>query len=132
MPHILVVDDSPDVVLLAKSVLESAGHKVSTSPDGRQALKFLGIEPPDASVVPPDVVLLDIMMPGIDGLTVGTMIQSDPRTSGVPVIVITAAPHLSNLYESLIKIERLVPKPFKPAELLGAIDEALKKKQAAR
>jgi CheY-like chemotaxis protein len=132
MPHILVVDDSPDVVMLAKTILESAGHQVSTSPDGRQALKLLGIEPPDPSKATPDLVLLDIMMPGIDGLTVGTMIQSDPRTQGVPVIIITAAPHLSNLYESLIKIERLVPKPFKPEELIGAVDDVLKKKQAQR
>jgi response regulator RpfG family c-di-GMP phosphodiesterase len=63
---------------------------------------------------------------------VGTMIQSDPRTSGVPVVIITAAPHLSNLYESLIKIERLIPKPFKPDELIGIVDDVLKKKQAQR
>lgn len=132
MPHILVVDDSTEVVTLAQTVLESVGHKVSTSFNGREALKFLGIEPPDPSRTPPDLVLLDIMMPGIDGLTVGTMIQSDPRTSGVPVVIITAAPHLSNLYESLLKIERLIPKPFKPDELINIVDDVLKKKQAQR
>ncbi len=81
--RILVVDDSAGDRKLLRRILESAGHLVEEAADGQQAIEMVEDSPPD-------LVLLDLMMPGMDGAAVLAHLKADPRTRRIPVIIVTA------------------------------------------
>lgn len=83
MARILVVDDEPDIVRFAVSVLESRGHQVTTAGDGPSALE-------SARANPPDAILLDLRLPRMDGREVCKHLKNDERTKSVPVVMMTA------------------------------------------
>jgi len=87
MPKVLVVDDDPDLVAICSIVLESEGYEVEAARNGSEAIDKL--EQDDV-----DVVLLDVMMPVLDGLSVCKIVKSDPRTKDVPVVLISASTSL--------------------------------------
>ena len=84
MAKILVVDDEPDIVRVVVKIMEARGHVVSTAKDGAEALERVAAELPD-------VVILDLNLPRIDGYEVCRRIKSDPRTARVPVVMMTAS-----------------------------------------
>ena len=81
--RILVADDEIDVCLLIAEVLRRHGHLVTTIGDGEQALRAAIADPPDVAVV-------DVMMPGLDGYKLTRALAEHPQTSGIPVVVVTA------------------------------------------
>lgn len=83
MARILVVDDEPDIVRFAVTVLEARGHRVTTATDGRAALAAAVTEKPDA-------ILLDIHLPHVDGREVCRQLKADERTASIPVVMMTA------------------------------------------
>lgn len=107
---ILVVDDEPDVRLLARVVLTRAGHEVVECHDGTTALERLDELPR------PDAVVLDIRMPGLSGWDVIDRLPDDAP----PVLVVTADAGALTRGHSM-----LLAKPYRPAELLAAIDTVL-------
>jgi CheY-like chemotaxis protein len=120
MSLVLVVDDEPDVRLVARVVLGSAGHEVHDADSGEAALALLERGPV------PDVILLDVRMPGIDGWEVLRRLRANPRLRHLPVVVFTA--HLSarrDAPEEMRSYEHFIMKPFKPEELVSAIQGAL-------
>jgi len=107
---ILVVDDEPDVRLLARVALAQAGHEVVECRDGAEALARLHAEPR------PDAVVLDVRMPGLSGWDV-----LDRLPEGAPpVLVVTADPTAVDQGHPT-----LLTKPYRPAELLAAVDAVL-------
>ena len=84
MKHVLVVDDDPSLALLAQLVLERAGFSVRRAVDGPLALEALAEDPL------PDLVLLDVMLPRLDGFEVLRRIRADARTKDLPVIMVTS------------------------------------------
>ena len=82
MAHILVVDDSPTERLFISKVLEETGHKVSTADSGEQ-----GIEA--AKTTLPDLILMDIVMPGMNGFQATRKITQAPETSNIPVVMVS-------------------------------------------
>jgi CheY-like chemotaxis protein len=79
---LLVVDDEPDAVLILARTLSARGYKVTTAETGRQAINL-------AKAEKPDLILLDILMPDIDGTQVAAALQEDPTTRNIPVIFLT-------------------------------------------
>lgn len=123
---ILLVDDDPDFVEATKAVLESRPYEVITALGGEEGLK-------KAREEKPDLVLLDIIMPDIDGFQVCQQLKKDPQLSQIPVIMITS---FSEKYmESSIGVsqglsleaEDFIDKPVAPAELLIRVEKWLKK-----
>lgn len=84
MPHILVVDDEPEIVKMVAKIMESKGHRVTIARDGQEAVDAVGRECPD-------LVILDLNLPKIDGFEVCRRIKSDAATKHVPVVMLTAA-----------------------------------------
>ena len=84
MPRILVVDDEPDIVRVVVKIMEARGHQVTTARDGVEALERIAVDPPD-------VVILDLNLPRLDGYEVCKRIKGDARTAHVPVVMMTAA-----------------------------------------
>ncbi len=122
MPKVMVVDDENDVVELIKFMLEKDGHEVVTASNGREALER--VEP-----AKPDLIILDIMMPEIDGYTVNTRLQEKDETRSIPVIILTAKGQMRDLFALGTNIIAFMEKPFDPKGLRDKIREILASKK---
>ncbi|MBI3289143.1 MAG: response regulator [Elusimicrobia bacterium] len=117
MARILLVDDERDVVTLIKFMLEKDGHTVIAAYNGVEALARLGIDPRDETAICPDLVILDVMMPLMDGYAVCSQLQEDARTRTVPVIVLTAKGETKDLFNATPNVAAHIEKPFDPKAL---------------
>ena len=117
---VLVVEDEADLASLVEVNLELAGYRVLMAEDGERALEVIAEEVPD-------MVLLDVMMPGIDGWTVLRRIKEDETTQDLPVVMLTALTEERDLIRGHLQgaIE-YVTKPFEMRRLLGAVEVALR------
>src|SRR3954454_12229976 len=121
MARILVVDDEPDIQLLTRINLERDGHEVLTASDGGDALSAV-------SDSPPDLIVLDVMMPEVDGWTVLTELKSrhGDAASEIPVILLTAlGSPLARAKGGIEGAVRYLTKPIDLDELRDAVVEAL-------
>lgn len=118
--RVLVVDDDDAIREVAQTTLELvAGWQVELASSGQQAVELCVADPPD-------VILLDVMMPAMDGPSTFAMLQSDARTRGVPVVLLTAKvqPAERRRWEGL-GVAGVLTKPFDPFALPGAIADLL-------
>ncbi len=121
MPKILVIDDEPSIVNLVSAYLKPEGFEVYTAADGNAGLKA-------ARAYRPDVIVLDLMLPGLDGLEVLTHLR---RESQVYVILLTARTEETDRVVGLsVGADDYVTKPFSPRELVARIKAALRRLHA--
>ena len=122
-PHILVVDDEPDIAALVAYHLARATYRVRTVGDGNEALRAIEAERPD-------LVVLDLMLPGAPGLEVLREIRRRPGTEGVPVVLLTARREEQERIEGLrLGADDYVAKPFSPQELVLRVAAVLRRVQ---
>ena len=120
---ILVVDDEPDVTSLLTLMLKSQGYNVLVAGDGQEALE-------KARRDPPDLILLDIMLPRLDGYKVARMLKFDENFSHIPIIMLTAKIQERDRQMGLeMGANEYVTKPFDTAALLLKIKEILAKQK---
>jgi len=125
MALILVVDDEESILELLKFNLEKEGFRVETAADGHDALR-------KAETEPPDLVVLDWMLPGIDGLEVCRRLRADPRTALLPVIMLTArGEEVDKVLGLELGANDYVTKPFSPRELTARVRAQLRVSKAA-
>ncbi len=111
MSRILVVDDSSDIRLLLRKTLQNAGHEVAVATDGDE------VQPAILSNEP-DLVLMDVAMPRVDGFAALTKLKQDQRTRHIPVIMVTAKGHPDDLdVARALGAEDYVNKPWAPGEV---------------
>lgn len=117
---ILVVDDTPANIGLLATLLESAGFAIAAASDAESALKVV-------AMAPPDLVLMDVMMPGIDGFEACRRLKADPVASSIPVIFITAREDVRSRVEAFGAggVDYIV-KPFQAEEVLARVTAHLK------
>ncbi len=120
---IMVVDDNPDIVTIVKTILEIKGYGVQSASNGLEVFNLLLEQKPD-------LILLDIMMPQMDGLEVLTQLKGDPGTASIPVILLTAKVH----YEDVLRGYKMgadcyIAKPFTSPQLLTGINNLLRRDQ---
>ncbi len=121
-PSLLVVDDNPDIVYAIDAVVkkERPGLAIDCVDGGDDCLQYL------LERGPPDAILLDIMMPGMDGWELLKRLRADPATETIPVVIVSAKGQVvdrKNL--DLIGIQGYLQKPFRSDELLEVIDTVL-------
>jgi sigma-B regulation protein RsbU (phosphoserine phosphatase) len=122
-PKILIVDDEPFNVDYLEQELEGLEYETLAAFDGQEALDTVGAEAPD-------LVLLDIMMPVMDGFEVLRRLKADPATREIPVIVISASSDLRSVAKGIqLGAEDYLPKPFEPVLLHARIASCLEKKR---
>lgn len=121
-PLVLVVDDLAANVRLLEAVLSPKGFRVATASSGEEALAVLGREHPD-------LVLLDVVMPGMDGYEVCRRIRRDPATAFLPVIMITASGEEQKIGALEAGADDFVNKPFDQAELLARVRSLVRVKR---
>jgi DNA-binding response OmpR family regulator len=125
MAKILVVDDEPDAIELIKFNLKGAGYDVVTAADGDEALK-------KARSLLPDLIILDLMLPEVDGLEVCKILRRDQRVSATPVLMLTAkAAEIDRVLGLELGADDYVTKPFSPRELILRVKRLLRNGQAA-
>jgi CheY-like chemotaxis protein len=113
---ILIVDDDNDVRAALSELLEAEGFAVEGAPDGRAALARLR-----AATVHPAVILLDLMMPGMDGWEFRNEQLRDPKLAAVPVVILSASGFSRESIEVQLRPAAYVEKPIERTELLGVI-----------
>ena len=114
MPRVLVVDDDPDMAAICSLVLQSEGYDTDVARNGAEAYDRLSREGVD-------VVLLDVMMPVLDGITVCKMVKRDPRTKDLPVIIMTASESLRE--EARVSCaDAVISKPFDIDHLIETVN----------
>ena len=119
MARILVVDDEPHIIKLVSFTLERGGHDVLVAPDGPSGLEI-------ARSSAPDLVFMDVMMPGMTGLEALDELKSDPETDSIPVVMLSAKSQQYEQEEGLARgAERYVTKPFEPGSLAVVVTEIL-------
>ena len=126
MARILVVDDERDVAELITFMFRREGHSCTALHDGREVLVELGLEPPDAAKPLPDLVIMDVMMPLMDGYAVCARMRQEARTKSIPVIMLTAKGGMSGLFARTPNVAAHLDKPFDPKalrQLVGAMLE---------
>jgi len=110
-PTVLVVDDETDVLLLCRVNLEFEGYQVTEASNGEDALRI-------AREDPPEVILLDVMMPKMDGWQVLRELKSDARTAGIPIVMLTAKTQDSDQIKGWTEgAAEYITKPFSPLAL---------------
>jgi DNA-binding response OmpR family regulator len=122
---ILVVDDEPDALELIKINLGEAGYFVATAEDGPEALR-------KAHELSPDLILLDVMLPEVDGLEVCKILRHDAVTGDVPIILLTArATEFDRILGLELGADDYVTKPFSPRELVLRVKALLRRGKAS-
>ena len=121
--RILVVDDSPDNLFLVQTILEEEGYNITLAEDGRAALKQIDL-------YPPDLVLLDVMMPGMDGYEVTKRIRENQNLPFMPILLITAFEGPSVVKGLDTGADDFIRKPVEVDELLARVRSLLRLKHA--
>lgn len=124
MSEVLVVEDEEHIQRLVKIVLEKNGHHVSTADTGEEALEKLD------GGLKPQLILLDIMMPGIDGLQVLRKVKSNQLTKDIPVVMLTALAQESVVLQGIkLGARGYIRKPFHPKDLVERVTSFLSEDQ---
>ena len=125
MQTILIVDDEPRIAALARDYLEHAGFAVQTIGDGQAALD-------SARRRRPDLVVLDLGLPGLDGLDVTRRLRGDPATAGLPIVMLTARDdEIDKLLGLELGADDYLTKPFSPRELVARVRAVLRRTERA-
>ncbi len=121
MATILVVDDEEPIQELLRFNLEKEGYRVSVAKDGQEALKHVENDQPD-------LIVLDLMLPGMDGLEVCRKLRSNPKFQQIPIIMLTAkGEEIDKVLGLEIGADDYMTKPFSPRELLARIKARLRR-----
>ena len=121
MKSVLFIEDNTDIRENMAEILEMAGYKVYTAPDGKEGVAIAQSEKPD-------IIICDIMMPVLDGYGVIHMLQKNPETQGIPFIFLTAKAERFEIRKGMeLGADDYITKPFTGTELLNAIESRLKK-----
>jgi len=119
--HIMVVDDEEDILELVGYNLERIGYRVTRVDSGEDALRI-------ARDKEPDLILLDLMLPGIDGLEVCRLLKQDNRTSSIPIIMLTARGDEADIVAGLeVGADDYITKPFSPRVMMARVKTVMRR-----
>lgn len=123
--RVLLAEDEPNIVVSLRFLLERAGFEVSVSSDGRQAL--------DAALAsPPDVLVLDVMLPELDGYEILRRLRADKRAEALPVLMLTAKGQKEDRETALAcGADLFITKPFANSEFVAAVEQLARTGEAA-
>jgi CheY-like chemotaxis protein len=114
-PRVLVVDDTASVRELIRVNLALEGFEVHVAADGQEALDLV-------AALTPDLITMDVVMPRLDGLAAATTLKSDPATSGIPIVIVTARAQTSDRDKGRqAGVDAYLTKPFEPRELVETV-----------
>ena len=119
MAKILIIEDNLLILELLDMVLKPRGHEIVFTIDGSKALGL-------ALANHPDLIILDIMLPHMDGYGVQNALLQDGKTKDIPVLVVTSKPQVQDLFKTAPNVHGILHKPFSVKELTQKVDSVLK------
>jgi two-component system phosphate regulon response regulator PhoB len=126
MERVLIVDDDPDIVRLVTYNLNHAGYEVQAAQTGREALELVRKQPPD-------LIVLDVMLPDVDGLEVCRTLRQQTTTRRVPILMLTArGEEIDRVVGFELGADDYVSKPFSPRELVLRVKSILRRAGTSR
>jgi len=126
MARVAIIEDDRALADQMVWALQHADHEALVAYDGAQALALLGLEPPDAAAPLPDVIVLDVMMPSVNGVEVCRRLAAEARAAKVPVIIASGRGEARGAFRALANVRAFLDKPFDGKKLLAAVDGALR------
>src|SRR6187399_1393203 len=121
MERVLIVDDDPDIVRLVRYNLSHSGYEVQSAGTGREALELVQKQPPD-------LVVLDVMLPDVDGLEVCRTLRQQPSSRRIPILMLTArGEEIDRVVGFELGADDYVSKPFSPRELVLRVKSILRR-----
>lgn len=122
--RVVYIEDEPEMIDLVRLILNRRGYEIIGANGGREGLDMVRQQTPD-------LVLLDLMMPDMDGWDVYQQMKADERTQNIPVIVVTAKAQSIDkvLGLHIAKVDDYISKPFSPQELVDSIEKVMAKNQ---
>ncbi|NBD35866.1 MAG: response regulator [Chloroflexi bacterium] len=119
-PKVVYIEDEPEMFALVELILEDTNIEFISAVGGQEGLRIIREEQPD-------LILLDIMMPEVDGWDVYRSLKADPQLSTIPVIIITAKVKRIDqiLAQEIVGVDAYITKPFSPSDLLQRVKEFL-------
>jgi len=125
--QVVYIEDEPEMIDLVRLILNRRGYEITGANGGREGLDLVRQENPE-------LVLLDLMMPDMDGWDVYQQMKADPNTQNIPVIVITAKAQSIDkvLGLHIAKVDDYISKPFSPQELVDSVEKVMAKRTAAK
>lgn len=123
--RVVYIEDEPEMIDLVRLILSRKNYEVIGANGGREGLELV-------RKVLPDVVLLDLMMPDVDGWDVYQQLKAEDITKSIPVIVVTAKAQTIDrvLGLHIAKVDDYIPKPFSPKELVDSLERVLEERRA--
>lgn len=123
LPRVVCIEDEPEMIELVRLILSRKGFEVMGATSGRAGLRLV-------EQLQPDLVLLDLMMPDMDGWEVYQKMKANAETCHIPVVIVTAKAQSIDrmLGLHIAKVDDYITKPFGPSELLGSIERIIAKK----
>ena len=122
--RVMVVEDEPENRLFIGLMLRTEGYDVVEADDGPSAFELL-------SAQEPDLILLDVMMPGLNGWEVFEKLRENPRWARIPVVMLTALAQRADVERAVeLGVDGYLTKPFEPADLIHKIEETLSQRAA--
>jgi len=118
MKKIVIVEDDPSIAEMTKMMLERAGFAVAVCDNGREAVDFI-------KEAKPDLILLDVMLPGMDGSAIAKELAKLPETSYIPIVAASALEESKQLFAGIRQVRGFCPKPFTIKKLLEVINSVL-------
>ncbi|MCX5783126.1 MAG: response regulator [Elusimicrobia bacterium] len=118
MAKIVIIDDDPEIINLIGYALKSKGHAVAICSNGREAMSAV-------KKFKPDLLILDVMLPGVDGFAIATTLSHDEQTKNLPIIVITALEQSQGMFEKIPQVKTFLVKPFSSGKVLSAVKSIL-------
>ncbi len=119
MAHILIVDDSPTEVMFTKKILERQGHRISDAGNGEEGIQ-------KAQKLQPDLIIMDVVMPGLDGFQATRKISKNPDTQSIPIIVVSSkAMAIDREWGLKMGAAEYITKPFKANDLIETVNKLL-------
>jgi DNA-binding response OmpR family regulator len=123
-PSVLVIEDDEHIALLLTFILERHGYRVDACADGRAARQFV-----ETGATVPGLVLLDVMLPFVDGFELVRIIRAQPGWEAIPIVMLTAKSMESDIVRALdAGADDYIVKPFQPNELLARVRRFLREK----
>jgi CheY-like chemotaxis protein len=120
MTKILVVEDNPYTFELIKMVLKPPDYQVFNDPTGGNAAQL-------CKTVQPDIILLDVALPEMDGYSIQTKLLEDEKTKNIPIVVMTSKHQVEELFQTAQNVVGFIPKPFHIEDLVKKVKQILEK-----
>ena len=119
--RVLAIDDETDALIIIKGTLAQEGYEVETATSGEEGLR-------KAAANPPDVIILDILMPEMNGAEVARKLKADPKTATIPVVMLTALSEKKYIKAALFElgVDYYVVKPYEKNDLIDKVNMAIR------